>query len=135
MQLMGRISARSELAPLRTEVGIKAAETAFESFEAAEAARISATSAKEWSRAAQASRMAASSAQAAAAAHRFPAIGSHVVIESKQPYQAPHIWEGEVVRHARTQNAFAVKLLNGTVRLAKPVSAGGGDKVVQVDAS
>ena len=128
-------AARSEFAPLRTEVGIKAAETAFESFEAAEAARISATSAKEWSRAAQASRMAASSAQAAAAAHRFPAIGSHVVIESKQPYQAPHIWEGEVVRHARTQNAFAVKLLNGTVRLAKPVSAGGGDKVVQVDAS
>ena len=27
----------------------------------------------------------------------------------------PEVWEGEVVRHARSQNAFVVKLANGAV--------------------
>ena len=50
----------------------------------------------------------------------FPAVGSHVVLESRRPYLSPEVWEGIVVRHARTQNAIAVEMINGTVRLVTP---------------
>ena len=51
-------------------------------------------------------------------------VGSRVEVESARPYhQSPERWVGEVVRHARGQKAFAVRLSNGTIRFAAPLEA------------
>ena len=59
--------------------------------------------------AASAQRSVQLSALAAQAAYRFPCVGSHVVVESRVPYRPNERWAGEVVRHARSQCAFAVR--------------------------
>ena len=76
-------------------------------------------------------RAAATQAELSAAAYRYPHIGSRVVVQSQRAYLQPEVWEGEVVRHARSQNAFVVKLANGAVRMATPIESGGNDRVVE----
>ena len=117
--------------PLRTSNDIRRAEHAAGESSLAREHSVAAAKERAWSEAAVAARASARSAEAAIAAYRYPAVGSRVVVQSRRKFLAPETWEGIVVRHARSQDAVAVQMASGQVRLIS-LTHGGDNRIVEV---
>lgn len=115
--------AHAQAAPvlLRTTADENAAAAANADLLRAQGRLTAAEQIKSWGAAAAAARAAAAAADAVGAAYTCPSVGSRVRIESKgqglRSYMPAETWEGVVVRHARSQNAYVVQMDSGAVRI------------------